>query len=196
LGASDVGKITLEDLQLMKAHEREIADKLNNGLKFKTATKEDKRKVTTDATVYRIEFPKMSEEKALALFNRLHSFCQYHKEEYQDTYICFGYSEHKSWTPFSMVTTPKGGKPHKFFNACEDYKRSPHVHFYTVGKQAHKIATKVYKNQCKQIKLKSAKDVIRSQKVFCPQYVEWQSTFYNEYGELQEHIFDDDLLDV
>ncbi|MBQ6733561.1 MAG: hypothetical protein IJR00_01355 [Lachnospiraceae bacterium] len=189
---------SLKEMNQMQAEERRIAREKNSGLDFKTVTDEEKKSVSLNTTMYRFEFPKMSEEQAIRLFNRLYMDCYRHIQMNHDNTLLalLGFSCHKRWTPYTYITGEKGGRPKKVFNAMPAYKRQPHVHFAIMGNKARSEAERIYKNLARRKKQwKPFKDCVRSQHSISPLYVEWQSNpYYTFGGDLNDFIADEDLL--
>lgn len=189
-----MGRISLAELNRIAEQERQQAQEQNAGLKFKKATTDDKKAVTTATTMYRIEFPAMTYEQAVALFNRMDMFMRRNVKD-DSTLVILGLSSHKHWTPYAEVSGNKGGAPKKIFSAMPCYKTSPHVHLDILGNKARSLSERVYKNQSRHMKLKPFKDTVRSQHTFCPSYIRWQSDLYREFGgKLEDFVIEADLL--
>ena len=180
-----MGRISFANLPSIERLEKQQAVSCNAGCKKVYSTK---------STMYRLEFPDMTYEQAVAMFNRLDMFMRRNVKSEQ-TLVVMGLSRHKHWTPYAEVTSEKGGRPKKTFNAMPCYQAKPHIHLSVLGKGARSISERVYKNQSRRMKLKPIKDALRSQHKFCPLYIKWQSDLYREYGgRVADFITDDDAL--
>ena len=189
-----MGRISLAELNRIAEQERKAAQEQNAGLVFKKATPADKKAVDTVTTMYRIEFPAMSYDQAVALFNRMDMFMRRNIKD-DSTLVILGLSSHKHWTPYAEVSGSKGGAPKKVFSAMPCYKVPPHVHLDILGNKARSLSERIYKNQSRQMKLKPFKDTVRSQHSFCPSYIRWQSDLYREFGgAMDAFIADTDIL--
>ena len=106
-------------------------------------------------------------------------------------------SDHAKWTPHRFEQGKKGGRARKVFNEASVYSRQPHIHLNIAGDEAHKVATKLYKNESRLYERKYGrqfpkvqKDVIRSKAGhnLSREYIEWQSTLYREFGDVDSFI--------
>ena len=96
----------------------------------------------------------------------------------------------------------RGGRARKIFNDANSYKRQPHLHINLAGSEAHKVASKLYKNESRLYKRKYGKpfpkmqrDVVRSKagRNLSREYIAWQSTLYREFGNVDDFIKEHEL---
>lgn len=165
--------------------DRKISEQEKN---YKKATTEDKKVILTAKkdTVYRIELPSLptnddtkKQQKRIA---RTLKYQSQNKEEYIQTAGIIAYSEHKSWTPFTMQTSAKGGRPYKVFSACEKYRRKGHLHNLIIGEHSYRLAKLLYDNEVRylskkypKMRFRPAKDAIRLENHIAKGYIEWQA---------------------
>ena len=149
-----------------------------------------------NCTVYEIRLPRFYNERdARKCFTRLANFLS--RNIHYGTIATLGFSNHAKWTPHRFEQGRKGGRARKVFNDVNAYKRPPHIHLNISGNEAHKVATKLYKNESRLYKRKYGKpfpkmqrDVVRSKTGhnLSRTYIEWQSTFYREFGNVDDFI--------
>ena len=149
-----------------------------------------------NCTVYEIRLPRFSNEKdARKCFTRLANFLS--RNIRYGTIATLGFSNHAKWTPHRFEQGAKGGRAKKIFNDANAYKRPPHVHLNIAGDEAHRIASKIYRNECRLYERthnkpfpKMQRDVVRSKAGhnLSREYIQWQSTLYREYGSIDDFI--------
>ena len=149
-----------------------------------------------NCTVYEIRLPRFYNEKdARRCFTRLANFLS--RNIHYGTIATLGFSNHAKWTPHRFEQGAKGGRAKKVFNDANSYKRPPHIHLNVAGNEAHRVATKLYKNESRLYKRKYGKpfpkmqrDVVRSKTGhnLSRTYIEWQSTLYREFGNVDDFI--------
>lgn len=154
-----------------------------------------------NCTVYEIRLPRFSNEKdARKCFTRLANFLS--RNIHYGTIATLGFSNHAKWTPHRFEQGRKGGRARKVFNDANAYKRPPHIHLNIAGNEAHKVATKLYRNEGRLYKRKYGKpfpkmqrDVVRSKagRNLSREYIAWQSTLYREFGDVGSFIQEHDL---
>ena len=154
-----------------------------------------------NCTVYEIRLPRFSNEKdTKKCFTRLANFLS--RNIHIGTTAILGFSTHAKWTPHRFEQGAKGGRAKKVFNDANSYKRQPHLHINLAGNEAHKVASKLYKNESRLYKRKYGKpfpkmqrDVVRSKAGhnLSREYIQWQSTLYREFGDVDSFIQEHDL---
>ena len=165
---------------------------------YNTAPQENRKNADARlcCAVYEIRLPRLVNEKeAKRCFTRLANFLS--RNVHCGTVATLGYSNHAKWTPHKFEQGRKGGRAKKVFNDANSYRRPPHIHLNIAGSEAHRIATKLYTNESRLYTRKHNKpypkrsnEVIRS-KVghnLSRTYIEWQSTLYREFGNVDDFI--------
>lgn len=185
-------RISIDDLEKYYNKPRE-----SNGT-YKTMPQEKRKNADPqlNCTVYEIRLPRFSNEKdTKKCFTRLANFLS--RNIHYGTVATLGYSTHAKWTPHRFEQGAKGGRAKKVFNDANAYKRAPHVHLNIAGSEAHKVASKLYRNESRLYKRKYGKpfpkmqrDVVRSKTGhnLSRTYIEWQSTLYREFGNVDDFI--------
>lgn len=189
-------KTRISDLEMISKYEKKQCRELNMGLSFKKAAADDRKEYFTKSVFYRFEFPHIPLDDTEALFFRLNTYLRRNIKE--GTFAMLGLSKHQHYTPYALVSGPKGGHPKKIFNHSPSYQRDPHIHLDIFGNHARSISEKVYNNQSRYIDLKSFKDIVRSQHTICPSYIEWQSSLYRTFPKgvsIEDFLSDDDPFD-
>ena len=178
------------------------AKRESNGT-YKTMPQEKRKNADArlDCTVYEIQLPKFTNEKdTKKCFTRLANFLS--RNVHCGTVAVLGYSTHAKWTPHRFEQGAKGGRAKKVFNDANAYKRPPHLHLDIAGSEAHKVASKIYRNECRLYERthnkpfpKMQRDVVRSKAGhnLSREYIQWQSTLYREYGDVDSFIQEHDL---
>ena len=178
------------------------AKRESNGT-YKTMPQEKRKNADArlDCTVYEIQLPKFTNEKdARKCFTRLANFLS--RNVRCGTVAILGYSNHAKWTPHRFEQGKRGGRARKVFNDSHSYKRAPHLHLNISGDEAHRVASKLYKNESRLYKRKYGKpfpkmqrDVVRSKAGhnLSREYIAWQSTLYREFGDVDSFIQEHDL---
>ena len=175
-------RIDVEKLQSWEEQEKQIS-KLEKG--YKKASANDKRVMKTSKAVYRIELPVLpSDAETKKQMKRVARTLKYQceKDEYKRTAGIVAYSEHASWTPFTLKTGAKGGRPFKDFSKQEKYRRKGHNHNVIIGENAHKLATRIFENEKRylakkfpKMKFRSTKSAVRSCHHIAKNYICWQA---------------------
>lgn len=190
-------RISIDDLEKYYNKPRE-----SNGT-YKTMPQEKRKNADArlDCTVYEIRLPRFSNEKdTKKCFTRLANFLS--RNIHYGTVATLGYSTHAKWTPHRFEQGKRGGRARKIFNDANSYKRQPHVHLNIAGSEAHKVATKLYKNECRLYERthnkpfpKIQRDFVRSKAGhnLSREYIAWQSTLYREFGDVDSFIQEHDL---
>ena len=191
-------RISIDDLEKYYRHtERE-----SNGT-YVTKPQHERKNADPqlNCTVYEIRLPRFSNEKdARKCFTRLANFLS--RNIRYGTIATLGFSKHAKWTPHRFEQGKRGGRARKIFNDANSYKRQPHIHLNIAGNEAHKVASKIYKNESRLYKRKYGKpfpkmqrDVVRSKagRNLSREYIAWQSTLYREYGNIDDFIQEHDL---
>lgn len=190
-------RISIDDLEKYYNKPRE-----SNGT-YKTMPQEKRKNADSqlNCTVYEVRLPRFSNEKdARKCFTRLANFLS--RNIHCGTVATLGYSNHAKWTPHRFEQGVKGGRAKKVFNDANSYKRQPHIHLNIAGSEAHKVATKLYKNECRLYERthnkpfpKIQRDFVRSKagRNLSREYIQWQSTLYREYGDVDSFIQEHDL---
>lgn len=170
------------------------AKRESNG-SYKTMPQERRRNADArlDCTVYEIQLPQFTNEKdAKKCFTRLANFLS--RNVHCGTVATLGYSSHAKWTPYRFEQGKKGGRAKKVFNDANSYKRPPHIHLNVAGNESYKLAKKLYTNESRLHErthnkpYKPSNKVIRSKHHLSRTYIEWQSTFYREFGNVDDFI--------
>ena len=190
-------RISIDDLEKYYNKPRE-----SNGT-YKTMPQEKRKNADArlDCTVYEIQLPKFTNEKdTKKCFTRLANFLT--RNVHIGTVAVLGYSTHAKWTPHRFEQGKRGGRAKKIFNDANAYKRPPHIHLNLAGDEAHRIASKIYRNECRLYERthnkpfpKMQRDVVRSKAGhnLSREYIQWQSTLYREYGNIDDFIQEHDL---
>lgn len=190
-------RISIDDLEKYYNKPRE-----SNGT-YKTMPQEKRKNADPqlNCTVYEIRLPRFSNEKdTKKCFTRLANFLS--RNIHYGTVATLGYSTHAKWTPHRFEQGAKGGRAKKVFNDANAYKRPPHIHLDIAGSEAHKIASKLYRNECRLYERthnkpfpKIQRDVVRSKAGhnLSREYIQWQSTLYREFGDVDSFIQEHDL---
>lgn len=190
-------RISIDDLEKYYNKPRE-----SNGI-YKTMPQEKRKNADPqlNCTVYEIRLPRFSNEKdTKKCFTRLANFLS--RNIHYGTVATLGYSTHAKWTPHRFEQGAKGGRAKKVFNDANSYKRAPHIHLNLAGNEAHKVATKLYRNESRLYERthnkpfpKIQRDVVRSKAGhnLCRAYTQWQSTLYREFGDVDSFIQEHDL---
>lgn len=191
-------RISIDDLEKYYRHtERE-----SNGT-YITKPQHERKNADPqlNCTVYEIRLPRFSNEKdARKCFTRLANFLS--RNIHCGTVATLGFSNHAKWTPHRFEQGRKGGRAKKVFNDANAYKRPPHIHLDIAGSEAHKIASKLYRNECRLYERthnkpfpKIQRDVVRSKAGhnLSREYIQWQSTLYREFGDVDSFIQEHDL---
>lgn len=154
-----------------------------------------------NCTVYEIRLLPFSNEKdARKCFNRLANYLS--RNIHYGTIATLGFSKHAKWTPHRFEQGSKGGRAKKIFNNANAYKRPPHIHLNIAGSEAHKVATKLYRNECRLYERTHNKPFPKIQRDFViskaghnlsREYIRWQSTFYREFGNVDDFIQEHDM---
>jgi hypothetical protein len=170
---------------------------------YKTMPQEKRKNADPqlNCTVYEIRLPRFPNEKdARKCFTRLANFLS--RNIHYGTVATLGYSTHAKWTPHRFEQGSKGGRAKKVFNDANAYKRPPHIHLNIAGNEAHRVASKLYRNECRLYERthnkpfpKMQRDVVRSKAGhnLSREYIQWQSTLYREYGSIDDFIKEHDL---
>lgn len=178
------------------------AKRESNGT-YKTMPQEKRKNADPqlNCTVYEVRLPRFfNEGDARKCFTRLANFLS--RNIHYGTIATLGFSNHAKWTPHRFEQGAKGGRAKKVFNDSNSYKRPPHIHLNVSGTEAHKVATKLYKNESRLYKRKYGKpfpkmqrDVVRSKagRNLSREYIAWQSTLYREFGDVDSFIQEHDL---
>ena len=190
-------RISIDDLEKYYNKPRE-----SNGT-YKTMPQEKRKNADPqlNCTVYEIRLPRFYNERdARKCFTRLANFLS--RNIHIGTTAILGFSTHAKWTPYRLEQGAKGGRAKKVFNDANAYKRPPHIHLNLAGGEAHKVASKLYKNESRLYKRKYGKpfpkmqrDVVRSKAGhnLSREYIQWQSTLYREFGDVDSFIQEHDL---
>lgn len=185
-------RISIDDLEKYYNKPRE-----SNGT-YKTMPQEKRKNADPqlNCTVYEIRLPRFSNEKdTKKCFTRLANFLS--RNIHYGTVATLGYSTHAKWTPHRFEQGAKGGRAKKVFNDANAYKRAPHIHLNIAGNEAHKVATKLYRNESRLYERtrnksfpKIQRDVVRSKAGhnLSREYIAWQSTLYREFGDVDSFI--------
>lgn len=185
-------RISIDDLEKYYNKPRE-----SNGI-YKTMPQEKRKNADPqlNCTVYEIRLPRFFNEKdTKKCFTRLANFLS--RNIHYGTVATLGYSTHAKWTPHRFEQGAKGGRAKKVFNDANAYKRAPHVHLNIAGSEAHKVASKLYRNESRLYERthnksfpKIQRDVVRSKAGhnLSRTYIEWQSTLYREFGNVDDFI--------
>lgn len=191
-------RISIDDLEKYYGH----SERESNGT-YNTKPSHERKNADPqlNCTVYEIRLPRFSNEKdARKCFTRLANFLS--RNIHCGTVATLGFSNHAKWTPHRFEQGSKGGRAKKIFNNANSYKRSPHIHLNIAGSEAHKVATKLYKNECRLYERthnkpfpKIQRDVVRSKAGhnLSREYIAWQSTMYREFGNIDDFIKEHDL---
>lgn len=191
-------RISIDDLEKYYGH----SERESNGT-YNTKPSHERKNADPqlNCTVYEIRLPRFSNEKdARKCFTRLANFLS--RNIHCGTVATLGFSNHAKWTPHRFEQGSKGGRAKKIFNNANSYKRPPHIHLNIAGSEAHKVATKLYKNECRLYERthnkpfpKIQRDVVRSKAGhnLSREYIAWQSTMYREFGNIDDFIKEHDL---
>lgn len=186
-------RISIDDLEKYYEH----SERESNGT-YNTKPSHERKNADPqlNCTVYEIRLPRFSNEKdARKCFTRLANFLS--RNIHCGTVATLGFSNHAKWTPHRFEQGSKGGRAKKIFNNANSYKRPPHIHLNIAGSEAHKVATKLYKNECRLYERthnkpfpKMQRDVVRSKSEhnLSREYIAWQSTLYREFGDVDSFI--------
>lgn len=188
-------RISFDDLE--KYYSR-TAERESNGTSYITKPI-DKRKNADpqlNCAVYEIRLLRFSNEKdTKKCFIRLANFLK--RNINCGTVATLGYSVHAKWSPYRFEQGAKGGRAKKVFNNANSYKRPPHIHLNIAGNEAHKVATKLHKNESRLYERthdkpfpKIQRDFIRSKAGhnLSREYIQWQSSLYREFGNVDAFI--------
>lgn len=187
-------RISLDDLE--KYYSR-LAERESNGTYITKPMPERKNAdPQLNCAVYEIRLLRFSSEKETKkCFTRLANFLS--RNINCGTIAILGYSNHAKWTPHRFEQGAKGGRAKKTFNDANSYKRPPHIHLNIAGNEAHKVATKLHKNESRlyerthhRIFPKIQRDFIRSKagRNLSREYIQWQSSLYREFGNVDAFI--------
>ena len=188
-------RIRLDDLE--KYYSR-TAERESNGTSYITKPIDKRKNCRPTAKLCCIwnTFITISNEKdTKKCFTRLANFLK--RNINCGTVATLGYSVHAKWSPYRFEQGAKGGRAKKVFNNANSYKRPPHIHLNIAGNEAHKIATKLHKNESRLYERthnkpfpKIQRDFIRSKAGhnLSREYIQWQSSLYREFGNVDAFI--------
>ena len=192
-------RISIEEFE--KYYNRPAKRESNGTYKTMPQEKRKNADARLDCTVYEIQLPKFTNEKdTKKCFTRLANFLS--RNIHCGTVAVLGYSTHAKWTPHRFEQGKMGGRAKKVFNDADSYKRTPHLHLDIAGNEAHRVASKIYRNECRLYESNHKKtfpkmqpDVVRSKAGhnLSREYIQWQSTLYREFGDVDSFIQEHDL---
>ena len=192
-------RISIEEFE--KYYNRPAKRESNGTYKTMPQEKRKNADARLDCTVYEIQLPKFTNEKdTKKCFTRLANFLS--RNIHYGTVATLGYSTHAKWTPHRFEQGKMGGRAKKVFNDANSYKRTPHLHLDIAGNEAHRVASKIFRNECRLYERthnkpfpKMQRDVVRSKAGhnLSREYIAWQSTLYREFGDVDSFIQEHDL---